>query len=239
VRLIKEKAVFQRDVFRSGRYAEHFNPEDKKNPFHKIYEIKKNDVVALAESLEKKEAVLDVGGGRGRFALAVNHCSSSKFFLTDISIDMLNAAKEAGAGSSGVKMVNADAHDLPYRDGSFDIVVGLDLVCHLEHPAKALKEFHRILKNRGVLILDSTNSNPIWALFYPRYLGINPSNWLKVLTHQGILPEWQNIVKHYKKREFYSFLNEAGFQINKKINYGPFICPKWHLIVSEKIASYK
>lgn len=229
-----KRAEIQGEIFRSGEYIKCFNPDDKGNPFRKIYERKKSDVIFLIENMKNKKSILDVGGGRGRLALALASTSSSRIVLADISIDMLKAVQEAGSESSQIDAVNADAHRLPWRDSSFDIVVGLDLFCHLAHPREALGEFNRVLKDRGCLILDSTNSNPMWALFYPRYLGINPLNWLKILKHQGILPEWQRIVKHYSKSKFLSFLFESGFQIKRRINYGPIICPKWHLVVAEK-----
>jgi ubiquinone/menaquinone biosynthesis C-methylase UbiE len=228
-----KKTEFQKDIFSTGEYIKHFNPDDRRNPFWKIYDRKKKDVIALIESLETKGSILDIGGGSGRLALALARVAQ-RIILADVSIDMLKAVQEAGSEAARIKIVNADAHRLPCRDSSFDIVVGLDLFCHLEHPKDALGEFNRVLKERGRLILDSTNSNPLWAIFYPRYMGMNPLNWLRILRHQGILPEWKNIVRHYTKSEFNSFLLESGFQITRKINYGPMLCPKWFLIVAEK-----
>ena len=148
---------------------------------------------------------------------------------------MLKLAGSYSENLNSVKMLNTDAHHLPFRNNSFDIVVGLDLFCHLEKPTIALREFYRVLKNRGLLILDSTNSNPLWALFYPRYLGKNPVNWFKIIKFKGNLPGWETIVNHYPKKKFFSFLHETGFNVIQFINYGPIICPKWHLAISEKI----
>jgi glycogen(starch) synthase len=170
----------------------------------------------------------------GRLSLALARSPQNMVILTDISIDMLKLAENHARGLSNIRVVNADAHQIPFCDKSFDHVVGLDLLCHLEKPEKALREFHRVLTNQGVLILDSTNSNPIWALFYPRYLGTNPLNWLRILKCQGNLPGWENIVKHYPKRNFFSLLHKVGFKVIRSVNYGPIICPKWHLAVLKK-----
>jgi ubiquinone/menaquinone biosynthesis C-methylase UbiE len=117
----------------------------------------------------------------------------------------------------------------------FDCVVGLDLLCHLDEPGKALAEFHRVLKDGGMLILDSTNSKPLWAFFYPRYMGKNPLIWARIVKYHGVYPGWQDLVSHYTRKEFVSMLKDAGFGIEKSIDYGPWICPKWHLMVSKKI----
>jgi glycogen(starch) synthase len=167
--------------------------------------------------------------------LALSKSARYRVILTDISIDMLKLAVKQTESLNNIRIFNTDAHQLPFRNDSFDLVVGLDLFCHLDKPTIALREFHRVLKNQGLLIIDSTNSNPLWTLFYPRYLGKNPLNWLKIIKFKGNLPGWETIVKHYPKKIFFSFLNNTGFKVIQHIKYGPLICPKWHLTVSEKI----
>jgi len=46
----------------------------------------------------------------------------------------------------------ADAHRLPFRDGSIDVVVAISVLEHLRSPAVALREMHRVLKPGGTLI---------------------------------------------------------------------------------------
>ncbi len=104
----------------------------------------------------------------------------------DISIRMLKMARERGKDLGNTRFVNADAHDLPFEDGAFDSVVALDLLCHLGNPSRALREFHRVMREGGLLVLDNTNSVPLWALFYPRYLGKNPLTWIRIMRHRGI-----------------------------------------------------
>jgi ubiquinone/menaquinone biosynthesis C-methylase UbiE len=224
-----------KDIFLTGEYIQHFKPDDRLNPFYKIYNRKKQDIVNIINVSADKKSILDVGGGMGRLSLELSKSGHNKIVLADVSIDMLKLAGKGFKNLNTVNILNTDAHHLPFRANSFDLVVGLDLFCHLENPVMALHEFHRVLKNRGLLILDSTNSNPLWALFYPRYLGKNPLNWLKILKFKGNLPGWETIVNHYPKKKFFSFLHNTGFKIIQLINYGPIICPKWHLAISEKM----
>jgi glycogen(starch) synthase len=230
-----KKKGHEKDIFLTGEYVEHFKPDDKRNPFFEIYDRKKQDTINIINASENIKTILDVGGGMGRLSHALAESFQNLVVLTDISVDMLKLADGQKESSIYPKFVTADAHQLPYHDGSFDFVVGLDLFCHLDKPTIALREFHRVLKNQGLLIIDSTNSNPLWTVFYPRYLGKNPLNWLKIIKFKGNLPGWENIVKHYPKKKFFSFLNNTGFKVIQHINYGPIICPKWHLTVSEKI----
>ena len=230
-----KKKRYEKDIFLTGEYVEHFKPDHKRNPFFKIYDRKKQDTINIINASKNIKTILDVGGGMGRLSLALSKSARYRVILTDISIDMLKLAVKQTESLNNIRIFNTDAHQLPFRNDSFDLVVGLDLFCHLDKPTKALREFHRVLKNQGLLIIDSTNSNPLWTLFYPRYLGKNPLNWLKIIKFKGNLPGWETIVKHYPRKIFFSFLNNTGFKVIRHINYGPFICPKWHLTVSEKI----
>ena len=50
----------------------------------------------------------------------------------------------------------ADAHDLHMIDSeSFDVVLCTEVLEHLHSPAKAISEFHRVLKTGGVLIITT------------------------------------------------------------------------------------
>lgn len=223
-----------RDIFVNGEYVRHFKPEDKWNPFSEIYKLKKQDTINLINSSEGPRTILDIGGGMGRLSLDLIKSDENNVVLVDISTDMLKLAVEHADNLDYIKLVNSDAHYLPFQDRTFNCVVGLDLLCHLKRPKIALADFHRVLKDDGMLIMDSTNSNPLWTLFYPRYMGKNPLTWLKIIRYKGVLPGWEKIVRHYPRDDFFSFLSEAGFEIMKTLNYGPRICPKWHLAVSRK-----
>ena len=73
--------------------------------------------------------------------------------------------------SSGVVGLASTAHpyehvslpDLPYPDGSFDVVVALQIIEKLNHPEDLVREARRVLKRDGVLIISTpdkqTHSN--------------------------------------------------------------------------------
>jgi len=59
-----------------------------------------------------------------------------------------------------------DAHSMPFEDGSFSAVVGVDIVHHFHHPAKALREVRRVLGHGGKLILIEPWTSPFGYFFY-------------------------------------------------------------------------
>lgn len=233
-KIFKRTRHLEKGIFASGEYIDHFKPDAKHNPFSGIYRQKKQDTLGIINATDNCNAILDIGGGMGRLSLALSENKKRRITLSDISVDMLKLAVNNVGNAKNLTFVNTDAHYLPYEDNSFDTIIGLDLICHLIHPEKALKEFYRVLKKEGMLIIDSTNSNPLWTLFYPRYVGKNPLNWIKVMKFHGVLPGWEKIVNHYPKETFFSFLTRGGFKIVQSINYGPSVCPKWHLAVAKK-----
>jgi SAM-dependent methyltransferase len=58
-----------------------------------------------------------------------------------------------GARATGIPYVVADAVQLPFRDASFDAVAVNEVMEHIESPEAALKEFMRVLRRSGRLIV--------------------------------------------------------------------------------------
>jgi SAM-dependent methyltransferase len=59
-------------------------------------------------------------------------------------------------GGRGVVIAAMGEH-LPFRDSSFDVVISLQLLEHVEHPAAVVREVYRILKPGGWLYLTCAN----------------------------------------------------------------------------------
>lgn len=91
--------------------------------------------------------VLDVGCGTG-----FNFGMLSEFG----AVEGVEPSEEGMAycrsrGLTGV--VQAEAHALPYPDATFDLVTALDVIEHLDDDVAALREFQRVLKPGGHLLL--------------------------------------------------------------------------------------
>ena len=54
-----------------------------------------------------------------------------------------------------------DAHNLPFRDNTFELVIALNVFEHLYNPFKAAKEIHRILKPNGKVIIHTAFLQPL------------------------------------------------------------------------------
>jgi len=215
-------------LFTSGAYVQNFQPESERNPFAADYELKKAAVIASVAGADRK--VLDLGGGMGRMSIPL----SARHFvtLTDLSPQMLDLARPYA--SERLHLQVTDARSLPFPDSSFDYVLAIDLLPHIPEPADLIAEARRVLKPGGSLIIDCTNSVPLWTLAYPRYLGRRPRRWIGIWRSGGVLPEWSARVKHHRRGQLTRLVTKGGFQVVSTRGFGPRVCPKWHLVVAIK-----
>lgn len=108
------------------------------------------------------DRIVEVGAGYGR--LADEYRGYREIVLFDASEAHVAAAREQFAGDSQVKVEQGDAYALPFEDGSFDAVVCVRVVHHLEHPEAVFAEFARILRPGGVLVLEFANKRHLKAV---------------------------------------------------------------------------
>ncbi|WP_207457440.1 glycosyltransferase [Azospirillum sp. SYSU D00513] len=209
-------------IYNNG-YRRHFRPDHPTTPFYRIYDAKRQAVAAeLARAPRMK--ILDVGGGYGRITgpFADRHDVT----LVDISHEMLAEAKER---FPALKVRQADARKLPFEDGEFDLVIALDLLCHLPDLQEGARELRRVARAGGRVVCDTTNANPLWVLAYPSYFRYRPHRLLATMWHGGVLPEWSKLVRHHWAGEMQSALKSVGLDLDRTERFGPPGVAKWHL----------
>jgi SAM-dependent methyltransferase len=97
---------------------------------------------------------LEVGAGTGYFSLNLLRAGVVRdATCTDISPGMVRTLS-ANAERLGleVRALRADAESLPFRDQSFDLVLGHAVLHHLPDLERAFSEFHRVLKPGGAIV---------------------------------------------------------------------------------------
>jgi MPBQ/MSBQ methyltransferase len=107
---------------------------------------------------------LDVGCGMGTFAIEAARLGAHAVGL-DLTAQALAAARRV-AGQEGVRrvaFVRADAARLPFRDGSFDVVLAADLTEHLDDAtlAAVLGEARRVLRPEGELVIYTPDADHV------------------------------------------------------------------------------
>ena len=118
--------------------------------------------------LAERERVLDLGSGAGTDSLIAAQMVGPEGRVTgiDMTLAMLGKARAAAAemGVTNVEFVESEAEQLPFPDGSFDVVISNGVIDLIPDKDAVFAELHRILVPGGRLqIADVTIQNPVSA----------------------------------------------------------------------------
>lgn len=101
--------------------------------------------------------VVDLGCGSGGY-LHIKKKYDCAYFGLDFSENMIKTAKDRAEElgiEEGVCLQTGDVEGTPYANGFFDLVLAICLIEYFEKPDKLIEEIKRILKEGGILIVQS------------------------------------------------------------------------------------
>src|SRR5690349_3029237 len=143
------------------------------------------DIVSRVK--DRRPRILDVGCGTGANLLLLSQYGAAEG--VDVSEDALAFCRERGLE----KVKLGAAEELPYEDGTFDLVTALDVVEHLDDDLGGLREMRRVLRPGGRVLL-----------FVPTFMFL----W-------GLQDDVSNHRRRYRLPELRRVLEQAGFEIER------------------------
>lgn len=201
-----------------------------------LYEFR-DRVLANAEIVEG-DVVLDVGTGNGLLGFgALDRVGpGGRVIFSDISEDLLGEcrriAQELGL-LERCRFVRAAADDLPFDEGSIDVVTTRSVLIYLLDKRPAFGEFSRVLKPGGRLSIFE----PINMFGYEErrrlYYGIDVSpveHLAKKIRAQWKAPD-QHPLLNFDERDLLRYAEEAGFD-DIRLEYTAEITSKPHWATS-------
>ncbi|WP_202077392.1 class I SAM-dependent methyltransferase [Caldalkalibacillus salinus] len=102
----------------------------------------------------KGSEVLDIGAGGGIYSKAIIDNGAHSVTVLDASEAMLEGAQANCEGYEQIHYVHAEASDTHLPSQSYDIVLQRALIHHLKQLRPPFTEAYRLLKDRGMLIIQ-------------------------------------------------------------------------------------
>ena len=138
--------------------------------------------------------VLDVGCGTGELLrrLRAKYPNAALAGIDPVPA-MLSVAADKLSGNEDLRVGYADT--LPWKAGSFDVVVSCNMFHYITHPVAALQEMARVIRPGGTLVLTD------WC---DDYLACRLCNLYLRLTNRAFY-------RTYREGECLALLREAGF----------------------------
>lgn len=135
----------------------------------------------------KGKNILDAGAGEGAF------CSQLRFFGAKVEACDLNPLQFK---AEKIECKKADLNGkIPYRNDSFDYVVSLEVIEHLENPHNFMSELKRVVKKDGLVIISTPNvahiSSRICYLLFGSFVYFWPARYRKFNHHINPLFRWE------------------------------------------------
>jgi ubiquinone/menaquinone biosynthesis C-methylase UbiE len=224
-----------------SRVTAHFEAESPR--WESIYEAR--DVVAvihqhrLAMALSWLDAVrlpvgshileLGCGAGFASVALAERGFHVRATDVADVMMESAHARVRRAGLADRVAIERADAHDLQFANGSFDLVMALGVLPWLHSPAQAVREMARVLRPGGITIATIGNRRRLpWLLdplYNPALVGLR--GVLKRALHRLGKP-WRSPLEPHTQplaeKEWRALWSDAGLDVVRTttFGFGPF-----------------
>ena len=106
---------------------------------------------------ERKLKVLDIGTGPGFFAIIMSSLGYEVTAIDYTQAMIEKAEQNAGIYKEHINFKRMDAHELEFKNDTFDLIVTRNLTWNLSNPEVAYKDWHRVLVPGGKLINFDAN----------------------------------------------------------------------------------
>jgi ubiquinone/menaquinone biosynthesis C-methylase UbiE len=158
------------------------------------------------------DVVLDVGCAAGFFAYHIAR-KASKVVAIDTLETSIEIAKDFFS-LPNIDFLVGDLFQMKFPSNSFDCVLFLETIEHVQNPIAFLREFHRLLKPRGFLIISTPNALSYLNIIYNLYLFMPKVAKSRVLNINHEQRNTGTQLDHIYSWDFgtlYRLLNRCGF----------------------------
>jgi len=150
-----------------------------------------NELLDRFEIHRKTGKLLDVGAGYG-FFLEIARQRGWEVYGTELTDEAVNHCRE-----KGLSMYKGEFQNLDVEAESFDVIVSIEVLEHINNPIQYIEKAHQVLRKGGVFYLTTPNFNS-----FLRYR----------LKEQYNVIEYPNHLCYYTTKTLNKLFTENGFQ---------------------------
>lgn len=129
--------------------------DDKVKNFQQAL-ARENEILAEIAHIKSSDVVLDAGcgvGGSSIFLAKKFGCKVVGITLSQKQADMATKNAEQSGVVSNTEFIVMDFENMNFPDGKFDVVWGIESICHANSKKKFIDDSYRILKPNGRLVI--------------------------------------------------------------------------------------
>jgi len=157
----------------------------------------------------KKGKILDLGCGNARNLLPFKHLEC---YALDFSKKMLLEAKKFSKKHNfKVKLIHGNLENIPFKASSFNYILSLASLHHLQDHEQGIKEIHRVLKNNGEAYIT------VWNKLQPKFLFRKERTLIPWNQKSQTLMRYYHFIGYFKLK---NLLKKYNFTILKSSIFG-------------------
>ena len=181
--------------------ANYYDQGIEKNILQKLWHTKKlNELLKLLPKDSRN--VLDIGCSS---AILTAEVAKSLPYAKVTGLDSYKAAIEfARKKYPHIHFVVADAHKLPFKNKSFDLIICTETLEHVIDPLLSLKEMRRVLKKNSFGIISMDSGSVLFRLIWYFWTKTKGKVWEDAHLHE------------FNDQLLHNLIKKAGFKIKKK-----------------------
>ncbi|MCB0480496.1 MAG: class I SAM-dependent methyltransferase [Flavobacteriales bacterium] len=164
----------------------------------------------FASKYFKSKRVLDIACGTGFGSEFILNNKPDFLYAADVSEEAIEATKRKIEGVANSEVGFQNGCNMSFEDNSFDVVISIETIEHIENDIQFLAEIHRVLKPDGVLIISTPNG-----------LVTNP-NQGKPVNQFHVREDFPKDLQRKLNTHFLIDL-AAGQHVSKKFKVAPFL----------------
>jgi len=165
-----------------------------------FHALNRRMLLPLAQLAKHEVCILDAGCGTGGLIKALQQ-HDQRWQIA--GLDYSPVACDFARQRTTVPIKQGSIEVLPFEDKQFDAVVSADVICQIDDGSKALREFARVMKPGGVLVIN-----------------VAAYEWMRSY-HDA-----QMDTRHrFRRSELASLLKQAGFAVTISSYANMFIFP--------------